>query len=260
MSSRAATGLGCCLRAAAWRLRSALTVLTTALLVAACTHLPPAEMPPLHAPSDASTDAQSEPALRPLSRQPGTPADAPRSRVPQAHYELAQGRAEDEAATDDELGEPEPPGEVFQRGGASWYGIQFHRRLTANGERFDMDAMTAAHKSLPFNSRVCVRSSVNGREVLVRVNDRGPFVPTRVIDVSRAAAQAIDMIDMGIKQVTLSLIGPEGGRCAGADVPALSEQAQRAERSGVAGAVPQAQRAAPARQSRASRRTARPRR
>ena len=67
------------------------------------------------------------------------------------------------------------PREIFERGGASWYGIQFHQRKTANGERFDMSAMTAAHKTLPFNTRVCVRSLVNGREVLVRINDRGPL-------------------------------------------------------------------------------------
>ena len=114
--------------------------------------------------------------------------------------------------------------EVFQRGGASWYGIQFHQRKTANGERFDMGALTAAHKTLPFNTRVCVRSLVNGREVLVRINDRGPYAAGRVIDLSRAAAESIGMLGMGIKQVALSIVDRAGMRCGGeavndADVP-----------------------------------------
>ena len=65
-----------------------------------------------------------------------------------------------------------PVGEELARGGASWYGIQFHKRRTASGERFDMGALTAAHPTLPFGTLVCVRSMVNGRQVLVRINDR----------------------------------------------------------------------------------------
>ena len=108
-------------------------------------------------------------------------------------------------APDDGVPGDEGPREIFERGGASWYGIQFHQRKTANGERFDMTAMTAAHKTLPFNTRVCVRSLVNGREVLVRINDRGPYASGRIIDLSRAAAEAIGMLGMGIKQVALSI-------------------------------------------------------
>ena len=197
--------------------RRALAV-AAAVLLAACTHTPPAQAP--EPPPEAAAPPPPPP-LRPLARQPGTPADAPRSLVPEARYDLAIGRTEDELAADDGQPGDEPPGEVFQRGGASWYGLQFHQRLTANGERFDMGAFTAAHKTLPFNTRVCVRSLVNGREVLVRVNDRGPFVPSRVIDLSQAAAEAIGMIDLGIKQVALTLIGAEGGRCAGAVVASL---------------------------------------
>ena len=91
----------------------------------------------------------------------------------------------------------------IERGQASWYGPRFHGRRTANGERYDQHAMTAAHKTLPFGSLVRVRSLVNGKEVDVRINDRGPFGRGRVIDVSRAAAEALGMLDLGIKPVVL---------------------------------------------------------
>lgn len=249
MRRASAAALGCCLRAPAWRLRPALAAMTAALLVA-CVHPTSVQAPPPAVPAPA-------PLLQPLVRQPGTPVDAPLSHVPQARYELAEGRAEDEdLPPGDEVPREEPAGQAFQRGGASWYGIQFHQRRTASGELFDMSSLTAAHKTLPFNSRVCVRSSVNGREVLVRVNDRGPFVPSRVIDVSRAAAEAIGMIDLGIKQVTLTLVGREGGRCAGVDVPALSEVAQRnVTLQGAASA--QVRKATPTRKARPARRTSR---
>jgi rare lipoprotein A len=96
----------------------------------------------------------------------------------------------------------------LERGAASWYGLQFHGRRTANGERFDMRALTAAHKTLPFGTRVRVRSLVNGREVDVRINDRGPYVGGRIIDLSHAAAEALDMLGTGIKQVVLSSASP----------------------------------------------------
>ena len=96
--------------------------------------------------------------------------------------------------------------EPFQRGVASWYGLPFHGRRTANGERFDMNALTAAHPSLPFGTRVKVRSLVNGREVVVRINDRGPFAPGRIIDLSHAAARQIGLLGLGTKRVTLTLV------------------------------------------------------
>ncbi len=88
-------------------------------------------------------------------------------------------------------------------GFASWYGAQFHRRRTASGERFDMKALTAAHPTLPFGSRVCVRSQMTGRVVVVRINDRGPHVRNRVIDLSRGAAEALGMVGLGLKPVEL---------------------------------------------------------
>jgi rare lipoprotein A len=86
-----------------------------------------------------------------------------------------------------------------ERGIASWYGPRFHGRKTANGERFDQNAMTAAHKTLPFGTRVRVTSMITGKQIVVRINDRGPFIRGRVIDLSKAAAQLLGM--PGVKQV-----------------------------------------------------------
>jgi len=96
----------------------------------------------------------------------------------------------------------------IERGTASWYGPGFHGKRTANGERFNMYALTAAHKTLPFGSHLRIRSLRNGSEVEVRVNDRGPFVPGRMIDLSRAAAEAIGMVDSGVKDVVISMVNP----------------------------------------------------
>ena len=92
---------------------------------------------------------------------------------------------------------------TYQRGGASWYGPGFHGRRTASGERYDMNAFTAAHRTLPFGTWVRVHSLVNGREVDVRITDRGPFIRSRVIDVSRGAAEALGMLGLGFKEVVL---------------------------------------------------------
>ncbi|MDJ0644117.1 MAG: septal ring lytic transglycosylase RlpA family protein [Erythrobacter sp.] len=89
---------------------------------------------------------------------------------------------------------------------ASYYGRRFHGRRTANGERFDMRAMTAAHRTLPFGTRVRVTNPRNGRSVVVRVNDRGPFIRGRSIDLSRAAAEKIGMISRGHARVKLEIV------------------------------------------------------
>jgi rare lipoprotein A len=100
--------------------------------------------------------------------------------------------------------QPEQAGEdEIARGQASWYGGKFHGRRTASGERFDMNALTAAHPKLPFGTRVRVRNPRNGREVVVRINDRGPFTGGRIIDLSRAAAEAIGLIQAGVGPVVL---------------------------------------------------------
>jgi rare lipoprotein A len=91
-------------------------------------------------------------------------------------------------------------------GVASYYGRRFNGRLTANGETFDMNAMTAAHRTLPFGSMVRVTNPRNGKSVVVRVNDRGPFVEGREIDISRAAAEEIGLINRGHGEVELELV------------------------------------------------------
>ncbi len=88
-------------------------------------------------------------------------------------------------------------------GKASYYSSRFHGRATASGERYDETAMTAAHPHLPFNSILCVTNVHNGRSTVVRVNDRGPFVGGRVIDVSLAAARELGMLRSGVVRVRL---------------------------------------------------------
>jgi rare lipoprotein A len=101
------------------------------------------------------------------------------------------------------------PGSV-ETGAASWYGYPYHGRPTASGEIFDMEKLTAAHRTLPFGVWVEVRNLSNGRTVAVRINDRGPFVDGRIIDLARAAAREIDMISAGVVQVRLLVIEPPG--------------------------------------------------
>jgi rare lipoprotein A len=86
-------------------------------------------------------------------------------------------------------------------GKASWYGPGFHGNPTASGETYDMHELTAAHRTLPLGTRVLVRNQENGRSVVVRINDRGPFVDNREIDLSYAAAQQIGMVNLGLASV-----------------------------------------------------------
>ncbi len=94
--------------------------------------------------------------------------------------------------------------EWSEKGGASWYGNKFHGRRTASGELYSMYGLTAAHKTLPIPSYVRVRNVRNGKEVIVRVNDRGPFVAGRVIDLSYAAAIKLDIAAAGVGQVEIA--------------------------------------------------------
>jgi rare lipoprotein A len=94
-----------------------------------------------------------------------------------------------------------------QRGRASWYGKKFHGRKTANGETYNMYAMTAAHKTLPFNTHLRVINLENGKETRVRVNDRGPFVRGRIIDLSHTAAKQIGMLASGTARVRIVALG-----------------------------------------------------
>ena len=99
-------------------------------------------------------------------------------------------------------------GRDLQRGVASWYGPGFHGRLTANGERFDMNELTAAHKTLPFGTRVLVHNPRTGKEVVVRINDRGPFIKGRMLDLSKAAAKALGFKSRGHDAVVLREVLP----------------------------------------------------
>lgn len=98
-----------------------------------------------------------------------------------------------------------------ETGVASWYGHPYHGRTTSNGETYDMDEMTAAHLQLPFGTVVRVTSLVSKKSVEVRINDRGPFVKKRIIDLSRAAARQIDMIGSGTAEVRVEVVSAPGG-------------------------------------------------
>ena len=91
-------------------------------------------------------------------------------------------------------------------GVASWYGPGFHGKLTANGERYDMHAMTAAHRTLPFGTRVQVTNLDNGRTVTLRINDRGPFIDGRIIDVSRHGADHLGLLPTGTARVRVAAL------------------------------------------------------
>lgn len=106
-----------------------------------------------------------------------------------------------DSATSPVVSENEAATGWTESGIASWYGPRFQGKRTASGERFNTNELTAAHKTLPFGTRVRVKSQVNGKEVVVRINDRGPFIKGRVIDLSYAAAQAIGLV--GVKKVEL---------------------------------------------------------
>ena len=93
-----------------------------------------------------------------------------------------------------------------ETGLASWYGADFHHKRTANGERFDMNGLTAAHRSLPFDSYVRVTNVANGRSVVVRINDRGPFVGDRIIDLSAKAARQLGIKEDGVARVRIEVV------------------------------------------------------
>jgi rare lipoprotein A len=96
-----------------------------------------------------------------------------------------------------------------QEGVVSWYGERFHNRPTASGERFDVSAFTMAHPSLPFGTKVRVTNLRNGRSVVVRVNDRGPFVGSRIADLSQAAAATLGMLHRGLARARIEVLGDD---------------------------------------------------
>lgn len=146
------------------------------------------------------------------------PVDEPRSRY---------GNPE----TYDALGERyrvlnETPKGYRESGRASWYGKKFHGRRTANGETYDMFKMTAAHKTLPLPSYARITNKSNGRSVVVRINDRGPFHKGRIVDLSYAAAARLDLLHGGSAEVELEAVTPQQARNAaerGGDKPRYLE-------------------------------------
>ena len=104
---------------------------------------------------------------------------------------------------------------------ASWYGEKFQGRTTANGEAYDMNGLTAAHRELPMGTRVVVTNVRNGRSVTVRINDRGPSISGRMIDVSKATARALGFVGAGTTTVTLTVLVPPTSRKALPSVHAM---------------------------------------
>ncbi|BFM05446.1 septal ring lytic transglycosylase RlpA family protein [Halioxenophilus aromaticivorans] len=120
-----------------------------------------------------------------------------------------------------------------KRGVASWYGSKFHGHATSNGEIYDMYAMTAAHKTLPIPSYVQVKNLANGKTVIVRVNDRGPFHGNRIIDLTYAAAKKLDYLGQGTAQVEVTAIDPVAWQKQNAARLAAAEARRPAQASAV---------------------------
>jgi rare lipoprotein A len=163
--------------------------LTVALVIAGCVSAPPRPTPP--APSAPPPDIATIP-------EP-TPRAEPRSARGNPPFYEALGKRYFVLATADGY---------LERGVASWYGPGFHAANTSNGERYDMYAMTAAHKTLPLPCYVQVTNLRNGRSVTVRVNDRGPFKDGRIIDLSYSAASKLDMLRDGTTFVEVRALTP----------------------------------------------------
>jgi len=117
----------------------------------------------------------------------------------------------------------------IEDGVASWYGDDFHGRPTANGEVFDMNAMTAAHRTLPMPSLVRVTNLDNGRSTLLRINDRGPFVNNRIIDVSRVAASELGFLNAGTANVRVEILAEESRQLAAVGHTAALSADERAD-------------------------------
>jgi rare lipoprotein A len=142
----------------------------------------------------------------PPARQPDTSANAhPEKQIP----ETAEGKENEEKGkeAEDEFAEYKDAKPIWtQTGDASWYGPPYHNRRGANGEVYDQNAMTAAHKSLPMGSIVRVTNLKTNAQAMVRITDRGPFIGDRIIDLSLAAAKALDVWRAGIARVKLDVL------------------------------------------------------
>jgi len=167
----------------------ALVMALALMAVAGCSHHTATARQPARTPS---SQPPSQPGTSAGKIAPSQPSGAPPARERQ----------------------PAIPGEYLEEGVASWYGIPFNGHRTSNGEIYDMHQFTAAHRTLPFNCVVRVTNLDNGKQTEVRINDRGPFVANRVIDLSLSAAQAIEMVGPGTAKVRLEIVSgpnPEAG-------------------------------------------------
>jgi rare lipoprotein A len=169
-----------------------LIVLIAVLLLSACGHhnSPRENVPPPPPPESTTTPTPS-----PSIPKPAKPPEVP-----------TQPKAEAGA----DLAEPVIPANAkpleTQTGLASWYGPPYHNRVGSNGEVYNMHAMTAAHRTFPLGSIVRVTNSKTGNATLVRITDRGPFIPGRIIDLSLAAARKVDLVQAGVAQVRVELM------------------------------------------------------
>ncbi len=176
-------------RAVTQRLHIALVCLTAVLVLPGCGLLASAPEPAAPPPMIAPLPAPPKPVPPPVAEDARPRVERLNSGPPNHAYDIKGERYEPENS--------DVP--MVESGLASWYGKPFHGRRTASGEVYDMNAMTAAHKTMPLPSYAVVRNPANGREVVVRVNDRGPFIKGRVIDLSRAAARKLRIA--GVAQV-----------------------------------------------------------
>lgn len=156
----------------------------------------------LSTPAVASETADELPIAAPVAATAAVTATAGTPAAP-AEAEAAQPRAWAEADTEAQA----DTAELIGTGTASFYAAKFHGRRTASGQRFDMHALTAAHRTLPFGSKLRVTNTRNGKSVVVTINDRGPFHGSRVLDVSPAAAERLSMVRAGSAKVRLELLG-----------------------------------------------------
>ena len=149
--------------------------------------------------------------LPPTSLSDNPPVDEPQTDIPPLESSSApiipRSPETQEASPPPTLPTP-APSTIIETGLASWYGAKHHGKRTASGEIFDQKKFTAAHRTLPWGSIVKVTNLDNGKSVEVRINDRGPFTKGRVIDLSRAAARAVGMLESGVSPVRMELLSP----------------------------------------------------
>lgn len=239
-----------------WRPCQAGVAASLLALLTACTTLPAPNAPPSAPVAPLASEAL--PAAEPVAAPPASAA--PRaSRISDfiSRHLLRRAEKPAPAPVAEAVPVPETPvdekyrltGEdalELERGQASWYGSQFHGRRTASGENYDKYALTAAHKTLPFGTIVRVRSLKLGREVDVRINDRGPFSAGRVIDVSEAAAEALGLVGAGVAEVSLNVGGTLDGTLSaptrGRKIHQAVRKPGKSGKSGKSGKAPSARR------------------